>query len=246
MQTQAIVLAAGQGTRMNHPELPKVLIEAAGRPLLTYVLEVVTHKGIPDPVIVIGFRADKVRATLGPRRYALQEAQNGTGSAILSARSELGSFTGAIYLLNGDHPCITVQTLNDLEAALTADVAIAVSTGQVHSIDDRYGRILRKANGDVDRIVEYKDATDAERAITEYNAGFYLVRSPWLWSALERVQPSPVTGEYYLTDIIEFANLDGLRVVPVPVRNQEEADGVNTPAELEHVSKILRGRKAQG
>lgn len=241
MKTQAIVLAAGKGTRMNHPELPKVLVEANGRPVIAYVLDELAAAGVDDPVLVVGYREEKVRETLGDRRYIRQAEQNGTGSAVLLAESELGAFDGGIYLIYGDCPLVsraTFQALHELMAA-NLDVAVIVTTGRVSSPDDRYGRIIRREDGSIARIVEFKDATPDERAIVEYNAGPYIVRSPWIWQALRRMKPSPVTGEYYLTDIVQFANEDGFRVIGHPVANQEEALGVNTPEELEHVASIL-------
>lgn len=244
MQTQAIILAAGQGTRMNHPELPKVLIEAGGRPILRHVLDRLAEIGIADPVIVIGFRAEKVRQALGPRRYVLQETQNGTGSAVKLAKSELGEFDGGVYLVYGDHPCISTETYGALADMMDADpkVAVIVTTGKVKSIDERYGRILRQPDGTVDRIVEFKDGTQQERAVTEYNAAPYLVRSPWLWSALGRITPSPVTGEYYLTDIVQLANQDGMTVLAYPLQDQGEAQGVNTKEDLAAAEAILNER----
>lgn len=244
MNTQAIILAAGQGTRMNHPELPKVLIEANGKPLLRHSLDHLQAIGITDPVIVIGFRAEKVKAELGEQRYVVQETQDGTGSAVKLAQSELGTFDGGIYLVYGDVPCITTHTYESLKTMLEADptVALIITTGTVNSIDERYGRIVRKADGTVERIVEFKDATDEERAITEYNAAPYLVRSPWLWSALDRITPSPVTGEYYLTDIVELANQDGMKVLAYLLADQGEAQGVNTPEDLAAAEQILKER----
>ncbi len=246
MNRQAIILAAGQGTRMNHSELPKVLIAANGRPLIAHVLDRLADVGIIDPVIVIGFRAEKVKAALGPQRYALQEIQSGTGSAVQSAETQLGRFEGGIYLVYGDHPCISRQTYAALAERLEADpsVAVIVTTGQVTSSDERYGRILRKPDGTVDRIVEFKDATEQERAVTEYNAAPYLVRSPWLWSALRRITPSPVTGEFYLTDIVALANQDGLKVLAYQLPDQDEAQGVNTPQDLVVAERILQVRQS--
>lgn len=246
MNTQAIILAAGQGTRMNHPELPKVLVPAAGKPLLGHVLSRLDEIGIPDPVIVIGFRADQVKQALGGQRYVLQETQNGTGSAVQLAQSELGDFEGGIYLVYGDHPCISAQTYQALADMLSVDpsVAVIVTTGQIKSVDERYGRIIRREDGTVDRIVEFKDATEQERAVTEYNAAPYLVRSPWLWSALDRITPSPVTGEYYLTDIVELANLDGMKVLAYQLTDEGEAQGVNTPEDLAAAEQILQERQS--
>lgn len=237
----AIVLAAGQGTRMNHPELPKVLVPAVGKPLITWVLGTLERVGITDPVIVIKYKAELVRSTLGTHRYVDQGEQVGTGAAAQAARSELGSTDGLIYIANGDCPCFSPATYEALATAMVDEqTVLALTTGTVSAVAERYGRIVRSSDGTVERIVEYKDATESEKSIREYNAGLYLVRSPWLWSALERIAPSPVTGEYYLTDIVALARADGFRVAGVPVADPAEAHGVNTPEELELAEGILR------
>ena len=242
-QTQAIVLAAGQGTRMNHPELPKVLVPLGGRPLISYALDTLSEIGINRPVIVIKYQSELVRRTLGDRRYAEQDERVGTAAAVQAAESELGRQDGLVYIANGDHPFFSPATYASLADQLTDEATVlALATGQVHSIEERYGRIVRSSDSSVERIVEYKDATDEERRLTEYNAGLYLVRSPWLWSALGRIEPSGVTGEYYLTDIVALAIADGYRVAAVGVHQPSEAQGVNTPEELLVAERILKER----
>lgn len=228
---------------MNHPELPKVLVPLNGRPLIAYVLDTIHQAGIPNPVIVVKYKSDLVRQTLGEQRYVGQGEQSGTGAAALAAASELATHTGLIYITNGDHPFFSIKTYQALATALTdTQVGMALATSQVTSIEERYGRIVRSDDGSVARIVEYKDASDAERQLTEYNAGLYLVRSPWLWSALHRITPSGVTGEYYLTDIVALAIADDFRVVAVGVDDPIEAHGVNTPDELAIAERILKER----
>lgn len=243
MKLEAIVLAAGQGTRMNHPELPKVLVPLAGRPILAYVLEVLRVVGVERPVVVVKYRAELVRQTFTDGRFVDQGEQTGTGAAALAVKSELGQHDGLIYITNGDCPCFSTKTYEALsEAIKKQDVAVVLATSHVHSIEERYGRIVRAGGESVERIVEYKDATEEERQLTEYNAGLYLVRSPWLWSALERIQPSGVTGEYYLTDIVALARADGLKVLAVPVVDPADAHGINTPEELAEAERILKER----
>lgn len=242
-QTQAIILAAGQGTRMNHPELPKVLVPLRGRPLISYALDTLGEIGIDRPVIVIKYRSELVRTVLGDRRYVEQGERVGTGAAVQAAESELGRPDGLVYIANGDHPFFSPATYASLADQLRDEAnVLALATGQVHSIEERYGRIVRSSDTSVERIVEYKDATYEERQLTEYNAGLYLVRSPWLWSALERIEPSGVTGEYYLTDIVALAIADGHKVAAVGVHHGSEAQGVNTPDELLVAERILKER----
>lgn len=242
-QIQAIILAAGQGTRMNHSELPKVLVPLSGRPIISYVLDTLHQVGVANPVIVIKYKADLVRQTLGLQQYVEQDERSGTGAAAQAAATMLGDIDGLIYITNGDCPCFSKKTYQLLAEAMTdKGIAVTLATSEVQSVDERYGRVLRKEDGSVERIVEYKDATEAERQVREYNAGLYLVRSPWIWQALERIQPSGVTGEYYLTDIVSLAIDDGFKVAAVPVAQPSDAHGINTPEELAVAEKLLKER----
>ncbi len=249
MDTSAIILAAGQGTRMNHPELPKVLVPLGGRPLVRYVLDTLGSLGMNDPVIVLKYKADMVRKTLGAQRYVEQDERVGTGAAAFAAEPELGTVDGLIYIANGDNPFFSVATYASLRDALrdpSTVLALAMGRVEVGGSTERFGRILRSSDGSVERIVEYKDAADAERAVTECNAGLYLARSDWLWGALRRIEPSAVTGEYYITDLVGLAIADGQRVAGVPVHDDYEAHGVNTPQELNEAERLLKERLSSG
>ncbi len=245
MTINAIILAAGQGTRMNHPELPKVLVSLGGRPMVRYALDTLGALGIADPVIVLRYKADMVRKTLGPRRYVEQGERVGTGAAALAARDELGNADGLVYIANGDNPFFSADTYRALRSEVEKGAVLALATGTVipGGATERFGRVLRASDGSVERIVEYKDATDAERAVAECNAGLYLAKSSWLWDALDRIAPSPVTGEYYITDLVALAIQDRRRVAGVPVHQDYEAHGVNTPDELAEAERLLKERR---
>jgi bifunctional UDP-N-acetylglucosamine pyrophosphorylase/glucosamine-1-phosphate N-acetyltransferase len=248
-KSQAIILAAGQGTRMNHPELPKVLVPLDGKPIIGYILEMLSSIDIADPVIVVKYKAGLIKSKLGEHQYVEQGEKNGTAAAALAAKKILGKSTNSIYITNGDHPFYSPETYAALANALQDDqVVMALTMGRVvpGEATERYGRVVRSANGSVERIVEYKDATDEERAIVECNAGLYFARSPWLWSALERIQPSSVTGEYYITDLVSIAIEDGYRVAAVPAFDERETHGVNTPEELEIAERLLMERTVSG
>jgi bifunctional UDP-N-acetylglucosamine pyrophosphorylase/glucosamine-1-phosphate N-acetyltransferase len=243
MKAQAIILAAGLGTRMNHPELPKVLVPLSGKPVISYILDMLSTIDINDPVIVVKYKADLIRSTLGEHQYAEQGEKSGTGAAALAAKKILGKSTDPIYITNGDHPFYSPETYAALANALQDDqVVMALTMGRVvpGGVSERFGRVVRSTDGSVERIVEYKDATDEERAIVECNAGLYLARSPWLWSALERIQPSPVTGEYYITDLVSIAIEDGCRVAGVPAFAEREAHGVKSPEQLQIAERLLK------
>jgi bifunctional UDP-N-acetylglucosamine pyrophosphorylase / glucosamine-1-phosphate N-acetyltransferase len=241
--TVAVVLAAGKGTRMKSA-LPKVLHEACGQPLLTWVVDSVHQAGINDVVVVTGHGSDAVRAMLQQRygarvRTVLQAEQRGTGHAAQMALPAIGDCDD-VLLVYGDTPLLTPASLQRLlQARREQDAAVALWTttmAQPHG----YGRIVREGN-QVVAIAEQRDATPAQQQITEVNPGVYCVRASFLGSALGQLQPQNAQGEYYLTDLIMLANAARERVVGVGV-DVQETDGINDRVQLAAASKLLRTR----
>jgi bifunctional UDP-N-acetylglucosamine pyrophosphorylase/glucosamine-1-phosphate N-acetyltransferase len=244
----AIVLAAGKGTRMRSGRA-KVLHELAGRPLAYYPVKRALELGASPVVVVVGHQADEVEAALraalpgAPLRFALQAEQLGTAHAVRQARGALRGFQGPVLILYGDTPLLTVATLRAVVSERARRrVALSVAT-MVPDSPGLYGRVVRDAHGRPVRIVEAKDATDAERALREVNAGIYAVDSAFLWSGLSRVRKTNAQGEFYLTDLVAMAaSAGGTVAVQMPV---QEAAGVNDRAELARCGRVLVERMAE-
>jgi len=239
-----VVLAAGLGTRMRS-ERAKVLHELAGRPLVHYPLLALRPLHPERVVLVVGHQADLVQAAAEQvptdrREIVLQAEQRGTGHAVRCAMAARAGFDGDVIVLYGDVPLIRTETLQALVAAHREhDAALTLLT--LHFQDPTgYGRIVRDAEGRVQRIVEQRDATPAERAITEINPGFYCIRSDVLGPLLERLQPNNAQGELYLTDVVGMAAAAGRRVASVAVADPDEVAGINTRAELACLEARMR------
>lgn len=241
----AIVLAAGQGTRMKSAR-PKVLHEAAGLPLIEHVLRAAIAAGATDVVVVVGHGRQEVERalteTLGRQvRTAVQAEQRGTGHAVQCAMPALGGEEQDVVVLCGDVPLLEATAIEKLLAARTGGAQLSLLTAQ---LDDPtgYGRILRDAEGRVSGIREHKDASEAERRIKEWNAGVYAVDRRFLASALTRLRTDNAQGELYLTDVVSMAASEG-GAVAVPW-SAESVMGVNDRAQLAEVDHILRRRIA--
>jgi|APLak6261675434_1056106.scaffolds.fasta_scaffold02209_2 bifunctional UDP-N-acetylglucosamine pyrophosphorylase/glucosamine-1-phosphate N-acetyltransferase len=241
----AVVLCAGKGTRMKS-DRAKVLHPILGRPLAWYPITSAYELGAQQVVAVVGHQADEVKAALTagfpaqPLQFALQAQQRGTGDAVAAARGALTGFNGAVLILYGDVPLLTVDTLKRLLAAYNP------AKGPLAMISCRladptgYGRVLRGANRRVEGIVEHKDATPEQLVINEVNAGIYVVDAKFLWGALERLTPQNAQGELYLTDIVsQAAKVGEVAVIEAPA---EETAGVNDRAELAQRAEVIRDR----
>ena len=236
----AVVLAAGKGTRMKS-ERAKVLHAAQGRPIAFFPLRAVLSLDCAPAVVVVGHQAAEVEAELkkqfaaAPLKFALQAEQLGTGHAVLCAEEALKGFEGSVLILAADVPLIRAETLQKLvEAKGSADIAMLTARAR----DAKgYGRIVRNAKGEVERIVEEKDATAEEKKLDEINASIYLVDAKFLFSALKSVGRKNSQGEYYLTDIVAKG-----RAVAV-LAEESEVSGVNDRAQLAWSGEELRKRK---
>ncbi|RME04129.1 MAG: UDP-N-acetylglucosamine diphosphorylase/glucosamine-1-phosphate N-acetyltransferase [Deltaproteobacteria bacterium] len=236
-----VILAAGKGTRMKS-RANKVLHPIMGRPMITYPVAVAKRLG-GRVIVVVGHEAETVRAALPPgTETVLQSPQRGTGHAVACAAEALAGHRGYTLLLYGDVPLLRDGTLSALlEATRTQEAAIGLI-----SIDlpdpQGYGRIVRDGSGRPLRIVEERDATAEERAITEINTGIYAFHTPFLLSALSRLRPENAQGEYYLTDLVEIAARGGERVVTLTVEDREEVLGINDRLDLAAANRRLRMR----
>ncbi|HVN36933.1 MAG TPA: bifunctional UDP-N-acetylglucosamine diphosphorylase/glucosamine-1-phosphate N-acetyltransferase GlmU [Myxococcota bacterium] len=237
----ALVLAAGKGTRLKSSR-PKVLHEICGRPLLGYSVAAAESLSPARLVVVIGPDADEVRHRFGDRvEFAVQPDARGTGDAVFRGRELLDGFQGDVLVLYGDTPLLRGSTLARmrLERRNTkADLVLLSAPVDVPGI------VLRDAQGRVARIVEVPDATPEQREIRERNTGVYLLDAELCWKLLAQVGDDNVQGEIYLTDIVELAVRDRLRVEAVQLPGPEEALGVNTRAELVQAMDLMRKRIA--
>ncbi|HXR27548.1 MAG TPA: bifunctional UDP-N-acetylglucosamine diphosphorylase/glucosamine-1-phosphate N-acetyltransferase GlmU [Candidatus Baltobacteraceae bacterium] len=242
MSAVALILAAGQGTRMRSRR-PKVLHPVCGRPMLAYVVEAATATTGAAPWVVVSpaMEAD-VREAVGPLVcLAVQPMLLGTGDALRVGLAQLSPTVEQVVVASGDTPLITAATLGRLlEARATAAAAMALATMEP---DDPtgYGRVVRDGDGPL-RIVEEKDATADERTLGEVVGGAYAFDAPWLRGALERLSPSSATGELYLTGLVALARADGRAVVAVDVEDDLELAGVNDRVQLATVEADLRWR----
>ena len=242
---QACVLAAGKGTRMGG-DRPKVLFEANGKPLIKWVLGALSEAGVDDCVAVVGFGKDAVVAMLPTGvRWAEQSPQLGTGHAVRCARVSFHETAPDLLVTYGDMPLVSPETYRALVNLRRETDADATLLTVPIPPDSRFGRVVRGENGDVRRIVEYKDATDAERAITEGNAGVYCFKPATLWPALEKIGNDNAQGEYYLTDIVAVFLAEGGRVVSMLSEVPGEELGVNTPADLEAAAQALAAKETK-
>ncbi|WP_076071170.1 bifunctional UDP-N-acetylglucosamine diphosphorylase/glucosamine-1-phosphate N-acetyltransferase GlmU [Sphingomonas montana] len=235
----AVILAAGRGTRMKS-DLHKVLHPIAGRPMLAHLLATVAGIGARVRVVVVGSGRDQVEAAVAGQgvSVAVQEPQLGTGHAVQQAAAALAGFDGDVLILYGDVPLVSGDTMRAMIARLQAADAPAVVVLGFRPDDAlHYGRVIA-ADGIVDRIVEYKDADAAERAVGLCNSGLMAVRSDALWDLLARVGHDNAAGEYYLTDIVALSGH-----AAVVETAADEVAGINSRAELAAVEAGWQARR---
>jgi bifunctional UDP-N-acetylglucosamine pyrophosphorylase/glucosamine-1-phosphate N-acetyltransferase len=242
MKVTAVLLAAGQGTRMKS-DLPKVLHSLCGKPMLWHVLEALRPATTEKPVVVVGHGAQEVEKYLGDSaECVLQEPQLGTGHAAMQAEAALKGKADYVIVTYADMPLLRGETFQRLVETQQANPG-PFSLLTVIADDPRgFGRIVRNAAGTVDAIVEEYVATPEQRAIKELNVGAYCFKAEWLWDALHRIEKNPKKGEYYLTDIVEIAVRDNLPVQAVVHDDFIEAIGINSRVHLSEAEAALRMR----
>jgi bifunctional UDP-N-acetylglucosamine pyrophosphorylase/glucosamine-1-phosphate N-acetyltransferase len=243
----AVILAAGMGKRMKS-RTPKVLHKVMGRSLLAYVLNAVQYMRPGRVLVIVGHGAEEVERSLegtgaaGGVEFVVQEEQLGTGHAVWTAREALAGWTGPVVILSGDAPLVSPQTVLDFLAAHRAlGAPLSVLTAE---LDDpaRYGRVIRDRQGWLERIVEYRDADESERAVREVNAGVYAADPAALFGALEAVRPQNAQSEYYLTDVVGILRARGELVSAVTGPDPNEIQGVNDRADLARCQETLKLR----
>ncbi|KYG32820.1 bifunctional UDP-N-acetylglucosamine diphosphorylase/glucosamine-1-phosphate N-acetyltransferase GlmU [Priestia endophytica] len=238
----AVILAAGQGTRMKS-SLYKVLHPVCGKPMVEHVVDQLRTLNLDSIVTIVGHGAEMVKTQLGDRSlYALQEEQLGTAHAVMQADSVLKDKKGTTIVVCGDTPLITSETI---EAVLNYhDQNEAKATILTAHTDNPtgYGRIVRNEEGHVLKIVEHKDATEQEREIGEINTGTYCFDNEFLFSVLSQVSNDNVQGEYYLPDVIEILQSKGEKVLAYQTDDFAETLGVNDRYALSQAEATMRAR----
>lgn len=243
---QAIILAAGSGTRMKS-QFPKVAHEILGKPMVNYVIDEVKRAGIEEIILVTGYGNEIVEKLVGERKVTIarQEDQRGTGDAVRSALPFMSEGREDIFVLCGDAPLIRAETLKKLlKLHRKEDATITMVTG-VFEDPTGYGRVIREPSGAIARIVEEKDASKEERTINEVNSGSYLFDTRFLEENIEALVPDNIQREYYLTDLVYNAFFNGKRVSGALVDDSDEIIGINSREELAVASGILSMRIAE-
>jgi bifunctional UDP-N-acetylglucosamine pyrophosphorylase/glucosamine-1-phosphate N-acetyltransferase len=235
--SSVVVLAAGQGKRMNSP-LPKVLHEVCGLPMVLHVIAAARAVGAERVVVVLGHGHEQVRPHLpADCVVALQEQQLGTGHAVLSAAAQI--LPGPMLVLPGDTPLVTGEALSAL--VRDHDRSGAAATVLTMELEDPtgYGRVVRDASGSLLRIVEHRDATTEERAIREVNSSMYVLPAPQTLDILREVGPDNDQQEIYLTEVIAGLRLRGRKVAASKVDDPTLVLGVNSPGELAEAERLM-------
>jgi bifunctional UDP-N-acetylglucosamine pyrophosphorylase / glucosamine-1-phosphate N-acetyltransferase len=240
MGATALVLAAGEGTRMKS-DLPKVAHAILGVPMVTHVVEAARGAGCDRVVVVTGHRAEVVEELLAGVECVRQDRQLGTGHAVMCARDALERH-GSLLVLSGDSPLIRAETIAALVAAREGDgAAVAVLTAHVED-PTGYGRIVRDGSGGVSAIVEQKDCTPDQCAVDEVNTGTYCFDAAALFEHLDRLDTDNAQGEFYLTDMVSLFAAEGLGVTALVVDDPRETLGVNSRVQLAEATKVLQTR----
>ncbi len=246
--TAVVIMAAGKGTRMKNPEMAKVMYEVDGKPMVRHVVETAQRIGSSRIIVIVGHQRQSVieylRKTFGDGvGFAEQVEQRGTGHAIMQTGPLLKDFDGDVIVLSGDVPLLRQSTLEELQACHRRENAAATILTADVGDPKGYGRMVRSADGSVERIVEERDADEATRRIREINSGIYIFRRPVLFDALSKITPQNSQNEYYLTDVFHHIRAAGLRIAALKAADFDELRGVNTVEQLEEIRKIFERRK---
>ncbi len=228
-----IILAAGKGTRLKSG-LHKVLHNIAGRPIIEHLMHSVEQLSPSRTIVIVGDERQQVEDQVGGRaECVVQDPQLGTGHAVAQAREALAGFDGDVLMLLGDAPFIKTETMVEMLARLRAPDAPAVVVLGFEPDDPlQYGRVITHADMTIEKMVEFKDANEAERACRLCNSGLMAARSEDLFALLDRLDNDNVQGEYYLPDIVNVAVRDGRTCAAVKTDRPHEVVGVNSRAEL--------------
>lgn len=244
-ELSVIILAAGKGTRMKS-DLAKVLHPALGRPMIEWVIDQAQEAGSRRTVVVVGHQRESVIEAVQGRgvEFAIQAEQHGTGHAVQMCAPAFLNVAGDVLVLSGDVPLLRGETLQNLITSHRQAGRKATVLTAMFEDPTGYGRVLRDATGAVKRIVEHKDASEAERAVQEINSGIYVFDISLLFKYIHQLDSNNSQGELYLTDVVRFMVEDGHPVGAVIAGDPNEINGVNTVEQLAEVERLLLERRA--
>jgi len=246
--TQAVILAAGKGTRMNS-DLPKVLHKIAGKPMILYLLETLQKTSLEKIVIVVGYGKEQVIqavtdwAQSAPDLQILfseQLEQSGTGHAVLSAKEQLANDEQYLLVLLGDAPFIKPDTISHaFETISQTDVSSVVLSTK---LDDPtgYGRIIRNGDGNIQNIVEEKDATESNKKVNEINTGIFIFKNADLWNHIDEIGAENSQKEYYLTDMVKILNKNTKTVGTYFSEDSKQFRGINSKQQLSEIEEEMQ------
>ncbi|MCL5410364.1 MAG: NTP transferase domain-containing protein [Patescibacteria group bacterium] len=242
----AVILAAGKGTRMGDTEgslIPKVMFPLAGKPIIYHSVKLIKDAGINRVVLVVGYKRELIREYFGDQvEYVVQEDQLGTGHAVLMAKELLEGKTDAVIVFYGDNPLYKPETVKKLINIFETEKPTIAMLSAVSENPFGYGRIIRDENGEVLGIKEHKDCNEEELKIKEWNPGFYIFDSEWLWSNIDKLDSDNAQKEYLLTDLIKIAKEQDKKIIAILVSEESEAFGINTGEQLKEAEKVLGSR----
>jgi bifunctional UDP-N-acetylglucosamine pyrophosphorylase/glucosamine-1-phosphate N-acetyltransferase len=238
----AVVLAAGKGRRMKS-DLPKVLHEVAGKPMIKHVLDKLEQLGPDKTIVVVGHQAERVMTALAnPGIVFVEQTQLlGTGHAVSMTEGELSGFSGDVLVLVGDIPLIRVETIRALLFEHERTDAAGTVLTAVLPDPSGYGRVVRGEDGVILRIVEHNDSTEDEKRIAEINTGTFVFKKEPLFEALRKIDRNNRQGEYYLTDVMKIFLEARMKTAGYRVEDYRETLGINSASELRRVETLLKG-----
>jgi UDP-N-acetylglucosamine diphosphorylase/glucosamine-1-phosphate N-acetyltransferase len=242
-------MAAGQGKRMKNPDMAKVMHRLAGLPLVTHVIRLARTLGCERVVVVVGHQRESVMDYLKTHdstiEFAVQAEQLGTAHAVRMTEAALQDFEGDIVILSGDAPMTRVSTLAAAVAQHRKHHAAVTVLTAVLPDPAGYGRIVRDESGAVMKVVEHKDASEAERSVREINSGIYVFDRQLLFEALKQVDNDNAQGEYYLPDVFRIFKRDARVMIPFVVDDADEIRGVNTIEQLQDMEENISRRATE-
>lgn len=241
-ELRAVILAAGKGTRMRS-KLPKVLHKVGGKAMLQHVLDAADAAGAAEKIVIVGHGAELVESMVGEQgKIVLQAEQLGTGHAVMQTKDALADFTGTVMILCGDTPLLDGEELKKFyEAHVQSGAAATVLTAFMDN-PFGYGRIVRDADGNVQGIVEEKDADAQQKLIKEINTGIYCLECPLMFDVLATLTCDNAQGEYYLTDVLTKLNEAGKKVGGVVTEDSDMVMGINSRRQLAEAESVMRVR----